>query len=252
MNKRKIVALSLFLSNVLPLTSAEVTLISSLDEAEKMFHENAFSVISYYRGSDSDSVEIDSFLEETKVLLEKEIEEGQASQRSLHWYKIDIEKTPELSFNQSGISNQYVVAPSTSKALNFSKYYEEKDANVEFFAAVIKDLTGDWIYTVECDDIYNPDRWYYNEVVFFGDQEDLQSGGVAEFLNTISMHDRYSFNDQPVGFLFNFQPECRQKMNLDKDKKHILIYNGDTIEPFLMTFEEDEISMDILNFWISA
>ena len=79
MNKRKIVALSLFLSNVLPLTSAEVTLISSLDEAEKMFHENAFSVISYYRGSDSDSVEIDSFLEETKVLLEKEIEEGQAS-----------------------------------------------------------------------------------------------------------------------------------------------------------------------------
>jgi len=38
---------------------------------------------------------------------------------------------------------------------------------------IIRELTGDWINEVNCEAIQGEKRWYYDEVVFFGDSEDL-------------------------------------------------------------------------------
>ena len=61
--------------------------------------------------------------------------------------------------------------------------HENKEKNEQMFAAIIKELTGDWVTGVDCRAIQGQNRWHYDEVVFFGDAEDLQEGGIASMLN---------------------------------------------------------------------
>jgi len=72
--------------------------------------------------------------------------------------------------------------------------------------SILRELTGEWISEVSCEDIQSPNRLFYDELVFFGDAEDLQPGGVADNLITASMIDRYGFDEQRVSFLYNTDP----------------------------------------------
>ena len=72
-------------------------------------------------------------------------------------------------------------------------------------ANAIQELTGDWIHLLEnCDDIQAADRYFYNEVVYFGMKLDIEEGEVyspkvkrskAWDLVVLSMADRYSFDE---------------------------------------------------------
>ena len=68
---------------------------------------------------------------------------------------------------------------------------------------MIKELTGDWVNPIECDAIQHPDRLFFDEVVYFGAPEDMEEGGVMEFLETASIHDRYTFYNEPIGIFIN-------------------------------------------------
>ena len=54
------------------------------------------------------------------------------------------------------------------------------EEDVDYMKNVVQELTGEWIQEIGCDDIQSPHRGFYDELVYFGDAEDLQPGGIAE------------------------------------------------------------------------
>jgi len=68
-----------------------------------------------------------------------------------------------------------------------------KDA--EMLAMMVRDLTGDWFVEIKCDDIYDKNRRYHDQIIYFGPKQDLEEGGGATLMNQLSMMDRYNFDE---------------------------------------------------------
>mmetsp|Transcript_5298 Transcript_5298/g.6503 ORF Transcript_5298/g.6503 Transcript_5298/m.6503 type:complete len:132 (+) Transcript_5298:422-817(+) len=110
---------------------------------------------------------------------------------------------------------------------------------------IVREMTGEWFTPIECNLIQGDDRKFYDELVYFGDEEDLEEGGVAHDLNQISLADRYMFNDSRVGFYYNTDPACREEFNLEKDEKHIVMFHGEA-QPDIRTVDKDYIEIEEL------
>lgn len=92
--------------------------------------------------------------------------------------------------------------------------YDSKQKNVELFANILKELTGDFVTEIKCEDIHKKKRHFYDEVIYFGPKEDFEKNGTAELLPEFSLIDRYSFTDSRVGFYYNNDEACKKEYNL--------------------------------------
>ena len=129
----------------------------------------------------------------------------------------------------------------------------EMEAEIRDFALIVRELTGEWIHFIECDQIQAPKRFFYDEFVYFGDEYDLDIGGIADNIVTLSMVDRYSFAEQRVQFFYNDSPDCRQKMKLDRDKKYAVMYSGENAVPSAWPYENNEpIDFEQLVFLVNT
>ena len=54
-------------------------------------------MISLFKPSDPASQEIDSFMDGAKALFDSMIAEGKTSERNVGWFRIDIDKFPEMA-----------------------------------------------------------------------------------------------------------------------------------------------------------
>ena len=79
---------------------------------------------------------------------------------------------------------------------------------------MIRGLTGDWVEEIACEDIQNDVRKTYDEVVYFGDAADLSETGKAKSISTVSMVDKYTYDESRVGFYYNNDPECHKQHQL--------------------------------------
>ncbi len=61
-------------------------------------------------------------------------------------------------------------------------------------ANIVRELSGDWIAEIACEDIQKQGRWYYDELVYFGKKEGFAEGGKVDFLSSVSMHDKYGYD----------------------------------------------------------
>jgi len=100
-------------------------------------------------------------------------------------------------------------------------------------------LTGEFIHFIECDDIQSEDRLFYDEIVFFGDEADLDEGGIADNIETVSMIERYSFAEGRIQFFYNDDPACREANQLDPDTKWIVSYNGHNSIPTAWEYTDE-------------
>lgn len=57
-----------------------------------------YSVISFYKPSDPDSVIIDDFMEQTKFKYDQNVREGEFEKRSIGWFRVDLDELPEFSY----------------------------------------------------------------------------------------------------------------------------------------------------------
>ena len=97
--------------------------------------------------------------------------------------------------------NRYVHYTRDGKS---SQLEEEKK-----FADIVRELTGEWFTLIHCDKIQSKQRFYYDEVVYFGEQSDLLgSGDFAPLATKMSMLNRYYFDQPRAGFYFNSDPKC--------------------------------------------
>ena len=115
-----------------------------------------FSVISFYTPSSKESEQIDEYMDYVKIKFDQKMRDEEWSQRSLGWFRVDIEALPELSYDQQkNEPNQMVIQPKTglSQLLNTKNRYDTTEENVTAIAAEIRLLTGDWIKEIDCDSI---------------------------------------------------------------------------------------------------
>ena len=115
--------------------------------------------------------------------------------------------------------------------------------NIETFAAIVRELTGEWVLPIECQKIQSETRFFYDEVVYFGPADELKEGGRVHSLNDASMIDKYKFDIQRTGFFYNEDPECRKERELEGDKPYIVWYNGVNSVPFIIEIADEPISL---------
>ena len=67
------------------------------DDPSALMNEFDFSVVSFYN-SEEWAIETDKLMEGSKAYLEKQITDGVWGERNIGWFRVDIEKLPELSY----------------------------------------------------------------------------------------------------------------------------------------------------------
>ena len=68
------------------------------EETAALLDKYEFSIVSFYN-SEKESREIDALLEGTKAIVEEKVASGEWGQRNLGWFRIDLDKHPEMSIN---------------------------------------------------------------------------------------------------------------------------------------------------------
>lgn len=172
-----------------------VTEIVTGEDPGKILDGKGFSIVSFYRSSDADSVEIDSLMEGAEYILERKVESKEWKPREVGWFRIDLDKAPDLGLEDDMQPDQYMFAPGMRRALHFEKVHDKKEANEQLLATIVKELSGDWIREAKCEEIQGANRWFYDEVVYFGPSEDLEEGGKAADLKKAALFDRYNFDE---------------------------------------------------------
>ena len=115
-------------------------------------------------------------------------------------------------------------------------------------ANAIKDLTGDWVRELQsCDEIQAPDRYYHDEVVYFGPKTDLIEGEIysrkvkrskAWDLIALSMINRYNYDEQKVGFYQILHP-CKKNYDMDIYNDYVVFFNGENSKPTKLIWKHD-------------
>ena len=73
------------------------------------------------------------------------------------------------------------------RMIHWETVSQEWEEAVHTFATAVRELTGDFVKKIKCEDIQKPGRdqkkdGFWNEVIYFGDKEDLAVGGVAHVI----------------------------------------------------------------------
>lgn len=66
------------------------------------------------------------------------------------------------------------------------------------------------------------------------------------------MADRFNFDEGRIGFHYNADPQCREDRGLERDKKYIVIYNGENSIPYILEFEKDHIDLRRLMYEVTV
>ena len=135
--------------------------------------------------------------------------------------------------------------------IGFEKHFESETENNEFFGHIVRELTGDFVTKVECDQINQPRRKVRDEVIYFGPASDLVRGGEAEEVVKLSMQDRYNF-DKRAMFVYNDDPKCRKSYGLDESKRYVTFMSSNDADGVTMTIGEDEINQKSLTFALTT
>mmetsp|Transcript_46729 Transcript_46729/g.61815 ORF Transcript_46729/g.61815 Transcript_46729/m.61815 type:complete len:99 (+) Transcript_46729:27-323(+) len=78
--------------------ASEVAELTDRETLREIFEQHDFNVVSMYLGSDAESRDIDALMESTKSAFEELIKNTSVPERSVGWYRADIEKYPDLDF----------------------------------------------------------------------------------------------------------------------------------------------------------
>ena len=231
-------------------TSAYAKVVELSKEVEKVydkFYEKDFTVVSFYT-SDEYSKLVDGLMDGAKAIIDAEIEDGTITDRDIAWLRIDLEANPELGLDQSGYPAQVIMnnVGQLQRYIGFNYFHESKEEAELDFASVIKNFTGDFITEIDCEDIQSDDRPLYDEVIFFGKEESLDSD-VGLDLEVLAMVDRYNYHQSPVGFHYVTDPKCRQEVGLDASKEFISMFNGYNALPTHL-LADDKLDFRTLNY----
>ena len=103
------------------------------DDATSLMEKYDYCVVSFYNSEDW-SKETNELMEGAKAHFEEQIANGEWSKReSIAWFRVDIEKHPDLSYDDSGIPDQLVVSQLTGlrRYLHYGRIFDDKKEDEE-------------------------------------------------------------------------------------------------------------------------
>lgn len=224
------------------------------DDIEEIVGSHEYNLVSLLKPSEPESVEINELLDGAAEFFKLKTESGEWPMRSVGWTRIDIEQFPQYALDDKKSSLQLMAANDgrgTRKNLGLMKHYEDKVRNHELFASIVRELSGEWITEIKCDDIQKDGRRFFDEVIYFGPKKDLDKDGQAELINDLALIDTYRFQDSRVSFHYNEDRKCRSEFNLDPKKAHIAFLSGDAT-PNILTVNEDYIDLKQMLFTLNT
>ena len=190
--------------------SDAITELTSIEGIEDTLKANEFNVLSTYIGSDTENRQAtDGLMEDAKAALEKMLQDEGLPERSIGWFRADIEKYPDLDFKQTGSANQLVMSSkyNLDRLLNFKSKGGDRQEDALSIGKQVRYLTGEFFKPIACSSIQAEDRENFDEVVFMGEATDLADEG-GNLLGRLSQIDRYTFDQQRIGFYWNDDKEC--------------------------------------------
>ena len=110
-------------------------------------------MVSFFKPSDTESVEIHEIVEGAKKYLENKVRIGDWSNRSIGWLRVDLDVTPELALADPAFTDQAIIAPIKHRMVHFRKLSMDKEDEIRSFAEIVRELTGDWLKSAKCDEI---------------------------------------------------------------------------------------------------
>ena len=127
--------------------------LTTTDGMKEEFEKYEFNVLSMYMGSDSETKEVDALMEPAKAAFENLLKTNDLPERSVGWYRADIEKHPELDMQGIGMTDQMVLSHKNdvSRFIHFIRSEAPKDKDAEAFGAIIRSLTGEWYEPITCE-----------------------------------------------------------------------------------------------------
>ena len=196
-----------FASFLFGFSAAEVKLLTPGDKPEEFLKLHKYNVMSFFDPADAVSVETDQIMQEAMAYFENKVSMQEWHERDVGWLRIDLSATPEMSFSKNVLPEQIIIGPWTHRALDFEKKESNNDVN---YAAIVRNLTGDWFKPIQCDQIQAKKRVYNDEFIYFGNKADLKKDGSMNMLNDVAMMDRYGIMEWRAGFYYNEDPQCRE------------------------------------------
>ena len=219
-------------------SAATVQDFAGSEVTEDLISAADFTVFNFYDSSE-DATRIRDVVQSAADLLEQRMESGEWENRDIQWISIDIEANPHLKLQDYELMQMvYNGQIGMSKVIGL-QYYETKDMDedTDFFSKIVNSLTGEWVNHTECEDIQSPRRLFFDEMIYFGPEEDLKT--FADSVEIIAKYDRYIFDAQRVGFYWNDDPECRKRFNLEEGN-WVVMFNGEYSEqPIGIEIDED-------------
>lgn len=218
------------------------------DDVQLLIAPYDYSIVSFYKPSQPDSVEFDEYIELAKDVFDLRIREKDLEKRKVGWFRVDVDANPQQGYSQDSKPDQMVIAKDSGlyRFLHLSKTQEKESKQVDDIAQAVLELTGEWVVEIECDKIQFFEREAFDEVVYFGAVENLKQGGSAASLNEAAMMDKYQYDEGRYNFFYNSDPECRETRGLDKDKEYIVFYNGENSIPKFLELGKDKVDADTL------
>lgn len=103
---------------------AAVTEMVAEDNPAEILGSKDFNIVSFYRSSDENSREIDMLMEGAEHILEKKVESKEWKPRNVGWYRVDLDKAPDLGLEPDMKPDQIMFAPGMRRALHFEKVHD--------------------------------------------------------------------------------------------------------------------------------
>ena len=223
------------------------------DDENPAVTDHDFSIISFYNSEDW-SQHLNSIYDKVRDAVDEAMASGEWKHRDIGFFRVNIETHPELAPDDSGIPDQLVYnkAAGLRRLLHYHPVHDTEEENIQHFVGMLRELTGDWVEEIACEDIQRDERYTYDEVVYFGDADDLGESGKANLVSTLSMVDRYSYDQSRAGFFYNSDPACRKEHDLDEDKNYVVYFNGLNALPQHLEWDTDQITYDQLLFTLNT
>ena len=124
------------------------------DDENPAVTDHDFSVISFYNSEDW-SQHFDSLFEKVRDKVDEAMASGEWKHRDIGFFRVNIETHPELAPDDSGIPDQLVYnkAAGLRRLLHFHPVHDTEEENIQHFVGMLRELTGDWVEEIACEDI---------------------------------------------------------------------------------------------------
>ena len=94
---------------------------------------------------------------------------------------------------------------------------------------------------IECEQIGHPERRFFDQVVYFGNKEEIEEGQFAAAHTQYAMEDLFMFRDTRVGFYYNDDLECQREIGQhDLETRILIVFHGHDVKPGVIDIKKDD------------